>query len=221
VAFDFPASPIEGQSYVPAGGPAYSFKSGVWMASAIAVPSPVGSIIYVPAMSPPDNYLRINGALLSRTAYAALWNYANLSGNIVADALWSGAHQGAFSFGDGSTNFRLPDDRGVFIRSWDDSRGIDFGRDLGGWQADAYLNHTHTAQALPTHDHTTTTSSTYASGPSAINQANVTSTAQRTGTATKSTSLDTAGTPVINASTTGGAETRPHNNARLACIRYQ
>jgi phage-related tail fiber protein len=39
-----------------------------------------------------------------------------------------------FSSGNGTTNFRLPDLRGEFIRGWDKGRGIDSGRAIGTWQ---------------------------------------------------------------------------------------
>ncbi|MDE9448179.1 tail fiber protein, partial [Xenorhabdus bovienii] len=37
-------------------------------------------------------------------------------------------------------NGRTPDLRGEFIRGWDDSRGIDPGRECGTWQGDAIRN---------------------------------------------------------------------------------
>jgi hypothetical protein len=39
-----------------------------------------------------------------------------------------------FGAGDGSTTFRLPDFRGEFIRGWDDTRGVDPGRQFGSVQ---------------------------------------------------------------------------------------
>lgn len=102
----------------------------------------VGSIIYAPATSAPSGYLKANGALVSRTTYAALWAYAQGSGNLAAsDGAWVA---GQFSPGDGSTTFRIPDLRGEFIRGWDDGRGVDSGRDVGTAQADALKAHTHT-----------------------------------------------------------------------------
>lgn len=79
------------------------------------------------ASAVPPGWRTRNGALLSRTTYAAL--YAAL-----------GTTYGA---GDGATTFALPDDRGYFDRGWDDGRGIDSGRVFGSYQADQNRAHTH------------------------------------------------------------------------------
>lgn len=112
-------------------------------ATVAATPSvPVGATIYVPGNAAPAGYLKKNGALLSRTTYAALYAYAVASGNMAAnDGAWTA---GEFSPGDGSTTFRIPDGRGEFIRGWDDGRGIDAGRAIGTSQADDLKSHTHT-----------------------------------------------------------------------------
>lgn len=75
----------------------------------------------------PDGWLKLNGQVVSRTTYAALF------------ALLGTTH-GA---GDGSTTFQLPDYRGEFLRGWDDERGVDSGRALGTFQADMFKSHTH------------------------------------------------------------------------------
>ena len=42
------------------------------------------------------------------------------------------------TFGSGrTTTFALPDLRGLFIRGWDNGRGIDVGRTFGSYQEDA------------------------------------------------------------------------------------
>jgi len=73
-------------------------------------------------------FLKANGAVVSRTSYAAL--FAEI-GTI-------------YGVGDGSTTFNLPDSRGEFLRGWDDARGVDAGRALGSWQVDQNLQHVHT-----------------------------------------------------------------------------
>lgn len=103
---------------------------------------PVGATIYVPGSAAPAGYVKKNGALLSRTTYAALYAYAVASGNMAAnDGAWTA---GQFSPGDGSTTFRIPDGRGEFVRGWDDGRGVDSGRTIGSFQADELKSHTHT-----------------------------------------------------------------------------
>ena len=72
----------------------------------------------------PTGWLKANGAVLSRTVYAAL--FAAI-----------GTRYGA---GDGHSTFNLPDLRGEFPRFWDDGRGVDAGRGLGTWQNDAIRN---------------------------------------------------------------------------------
>lgn len=91
------------------------------MISGTAPPSgyeTVGMVSFFPRSTPPTNWLRCNGAAISRAAYA------NLFGVIGT----------LFGPGDGATTFNLPDLRGEFIRSLDDGRGIDPNRTLGSWQ---------------------------------------------------------------------------------------
>ena len=56
---------------------------------------------------------------------------------LISDSEWNNNNQGKFSYGDGSSNFRIPDFRGKFIRSLDSGAGIDGGRILGSYQMDA------------------------------------------------------------------------------------
>lgn len=51
----------------------------------------------------------------------------------------------AFGAGNGSTTFNIPDYRGVTLRGLDDGRGLDPGRAMGSYQADAFQTHTHQA----------------------------------------------------------------------------
>jgi hypothetical protein len=86
-----------------------------------------GDIKFNAGSATPAGWLLANGAAVSRTTYAAL--FAAI-----------GAIYGA---GDGSTTFNLPDGRGLAIRGLDNGRGIDPGRALGSYQADAIAAHTH------------------------------------------------------------------------------
>lgn len=78
----------------------------------------------------PAGFLKCNGAVISRTAYAVLFAAIGIR----------------FGAGDGSTTFNLPDLRGEFVRGWDDSRGVDSGRTLGSTQGDAFQGHTHSTE---------------------------------------------------------------------------
>ncbi|NJL06853.1 MAG: hypothetical protein HC900_00255 [Methylacidiphilales bacterium] len=151
----------------------------------------IGETFYMTGTAAPAGSLKKNGALISRTTYANLWAYAQASGRVVADAGWLAGDYGAFSSGDGSTTFRLPDDRGLFIRCWDDGRGIDAGRAILSYQADALKEHSHPYQNNAAGFPTT-------AGP---------------GSAAVSLGLGNTGL-------TGGTETRPKNIALLACIKY-
>ena len=89
---------------------------------------PAGFMTYWPATTPPNGWLERNGAAVSRTTYSALFSVI-------------GTLYGA---GNGSTTFNLPDDRGIFCRAWDNSKGLDPGRVFGSYQEDAIQTHTHT-----------------------------------------------------------------------------
>lgn len=88
---------------------------------------PAGCIIYTAAQNAPAGTLKANGAIVSRTTYAALFNEI-------------GTFYGA---GDGTTTFQLPALGGLFIRSLDDGAGIDVGRARGSVQLDALQGHAH------------------------------------------------------------------------------
>lgn len=76
----------------------------------------------------PAGWLKCNGAAISRTLYAALFNEIGTT----------------YGIGDGNSTFNLPDMRGEFLRGLDDGRGVDSGRTLGSAQTDDFKSHTHT-----------------------------------------------------------------------------
>lgn len=86
---------------------------------------PAGFYGYSAGSSVPAGWLIANGAVVSRTTYAALF----------------GAIGTAYNTGNElSTQFRLPDLRGTFLRGLDLGRGLDSGRTLGTYQSDALQN---------------------------------------------------------------------------------
>ena len=91
------------------------------------VSAPAGSIIYYAGNTAPSEYIKANGAAISRTTYADLFSAIGTT----------------FGAGDGSTTFLVPDLRGEFLRGWDDSRGVDSGRSFGSYQADDFKAHVH------------------------------------------------------------------------------
>ena len=162
--------------------------------------TPAGTIITFASSTAPTGYLKANGALLSRSTYAALFAAIGTT----------------FGIGDGSTTFALPDLRGYFPRGWDDGRGIDASRVFGSNQDDAYLNHSHTASetSAGAHTHNIAVNNSglypgyYASSNSNITPLTTSSAGAHTHTVTVATS------------TTGTTETRPKNIALLYCIKY-
>ena len=81
--------------------------------------APAGKVDFFAMSSAPSGWLKANGAAVSRTVYADLFEAIGTS----------------WGEGDGSTTFNLPDLRGEFIRGWDDGRGVDSGRSFGSQQS--------------------------------------------------------------------------------------
>lgn len=135
-----------------------------------------GDIKYTARSAAPDRWLKANGAAVSRTAYAELFAAIGTT----------------YGAGDGFNTFNLPDLRGEFLRGWDDGRGVDGGRVLGSWQADAFKSHSHPIQM-------------YESGDRFGNRP-----------------ADASGftNQVAHTDSVGGPETRPRNVALLTCIKY-
>lgn len=111
----------------------------------------VGMISAFATLTAPLGFLKLNGQLVSRTTYANLFAFASGVG-LVSEATWNAGYYGLFSVGDGSTNFRLPDMRGEWMRGLDEGRGIDPGRTLGLFQAQQLIQHAH-GVSDPTHAH--------------------------------------------------------------------
>lgn len=113
---------------------------------------PVGMCVpFIGGTSAPG-WIKANGALLSRTTYPTLFAYASAQG-LVSEAQWTADSSGRFSVGDGSTTFRIPDTRGIFIRGLDESRGLDASRAIGTFQDQANAPHVHGVND-PSHTHT-------------------------------------------------------------------
>lgn len=107
--------------------------------------SPLGRVNFDTAIDAAEGgYLIANGTLLNRTDYPWLWDYAQKSGLLVEESAKTG-YEGCFTKGDGATTFRIPDLRAMFLRAFDNGRGIDTGRVIGTYQEDSFKAHTHTA----------------------------------------------------------------------------
>jgi len=183
----------------------------------------VGLIGTFAMATPPDGWLRANGAAVSRTVYATL--FAKI-----------GTLYGA---GDGVNTFNLPDPRGKFIRPLDDGRGIDTGRTLGSDQADETRSHTHGASSEASGLHLHGASTDFqgahrhnapgtpgigqgASGPDTVQQSGGSSVTSLSDDHNHNVTIVADGDHIhtITVNATGGNETRPRNIAFLACVKY-
>ena len=165
---------------------------------------PTGSVHMMATTTVPSGYLKCNGAAVSRTTYADLF------------AIIGTAH-GA---GDGSSTFELPDLRGEFVRGWDDSRGVDSGRNFGSAQSDQNKQHNHSASATssvsdPGHFHNVPYSNSD-SGDGVIEESGTGfSGVEPTNSATTGISVSTS----VSIGNSGGNEARPRNIAMMYVIK--
>lgn len=168
------------------------------MLAASAVP--VGAIVAFAAANAPAGWLIANGAQLSRTTFPALWAHAQASGAIVSDATWLAGRPGAWSTGDGSTTFRIPDMRGLFLRafhfgsgSYDDNTGTS----IGQYRDSRNKSHAHSGMVLPSGSNTSSAGSgTVEEGAGAPNYA------------LETMSLD------------GGVDAYPRHVSTVFCVKY-
>lgn len=169
---------------------------------------PPGAIQFFARNTAPTGWLKANGANISRSAYAILFNAVGTT----------------FGSGDGSTTFTLPDMRGEFPRGWDDGRGIDSGRGFGTAQSHLLKNHQH--PSMPTSGGTPIGVTFYSPHPGggAVNLANTDQNSRNPYSDTASWNTGNpgtiGGTGVFSADSGAGSETRPRNIALLACIKY-
>ena len=155
---------------------------------------PAGAIMMFAGPTPPIGWLKANGAIISRSVYADLFNAI-------------GVYWGA---GDGSTTFQLPDLRGEFLRCWDDARGADAGRALGTFQDYDW-------KTLYLKDAGQNSASNYVH--SAISIKRLTEMGVNDGTVNLFTGYWSNNSAHING-WWGSEEVRPRNRSVLACIKY-
>jgi hypothetical protein len=99
------------------------------------------------------NALALKGQLVSRASYPRLFRFVQslTQGQEKTDEFtWNNGgllYRGLFTEGDGVSNFRLPDERGMFERMLDLGRGVDMDRVHnfpGGYEEDQVKAHNHT-----------------------------------------------------------------------------
>ena len=88
---------------------------------------PIGSIIPWSSQVIPNGWIECNGQYLNRIDFPELFDKIGEQ----------------YNAGDGVETFGIPDLRGEFIRGWDNSRGVDYGRQFATFQADELRSHTH------------------------------------------------------------------------------
>ncbi|MBU3823467.1 MAG: phage tail protein [Candidatus Oceanisphaera merdipullorum] len=116
-------------SYDDSEGGATKYATGKAVADAYNAlrKSLIGSVVQFSMLTPPNGWLKANGAAISRTAYADLFAVIGTT----------------YGVGDGTTTFNVPDARGLFPRNLDDGRGVDIGRKMGSEQGDTVQSHNH------------------------------------------------------------------------------
>jgi len=159
--------------------------------------APAGIIAPFAGTSAPTGWLACEGQTVSRTTYATLF----------------AAIGTAWGAGDGSTTFRLPDLRGMFLRgtgtnATGSSSGA-VGPAVGVYAADTYLNHNHTATDSG-HTHSTIGFATPGLDPGGTTYGTV------SGSATSGFGYASI---TVATSTTGGTETKPKNYGILYIIK--
>lgn len=165
----------------------------------------VGMVAHFPTTSAPAGWLRANGASVSRTVYADLFNRI-----------------GTLFGSDSPSTFKLPDLRAEFIRGWDDGRGQDAGRALGSWAASQNLLHDHDAEIKPggEHDHEFEIPRDLGQRQDDISNDAFLGDEIEEGTAVIRTSRAPNHTHGVSVKPSGGNESRPRSIALLACIKY-
>lgn len=175
----------------PRGSTVFVYSDGTNVGYAASFVQP-GTLIPYAGTSAPTGFLSCDGSAISRSTYSALY--------LAIGTTWGS--------GNGTTTFNLPDLRGSFLRG--SGAGLNPSpRTVGSYEADAYLNHTHTITD-PGHVHTVPF---YNSG-----QGTPFSGSAITAGSSSSTTLANTGI-TVNTSTTGDTETRPKNYAALYCIK--
>jgi microcystin-dependent protein len=158
---------------------------------------PTGTVVPYAANSAPSGWVICDGSLYGRTALDPS-PQVNLFGVIGT----------TYGIGDGLTTFAIPDLRGMFVRGFDNGRGIDPLRVFGTQQADSFKSHNHSGNTglfNATHTHSF-------SGTTGTDSPDHTHSYTKLGTgfvlSGSNTGSDAAARNTAAAATTGGASTR-------------
>lgn len=163
----------------------------------------VGEVAFFARSSPPNGWLKANGAAVSRTTYADLFAAIGTT----------------FGAGDGRTTFNLPDFRGEFVRGLDDGRNIDNGRRLGTAQSDAIRNITGSIGVRGAYGKGGNQHDTVIVQHNGVFTTSMGGSWDSIGQLSGSSKITTV-TIDASRSVPTAAENRPRNIALLACIKY-
>ena len=178
--------------------------TGVSLVESGALPFLVGQVCFFAMGTPPDGFIKCNGAAVSRTTFSALFNAIGTT----------------FGAGDGSTTFNLPDLRGEFPRGWDDGRGVDSGRSFGTAQLDQMQRITGGTELISSGSGEGFVRSPRGAISPKSEQLISANVSAAGGTRARGFDLDSANSPDARASDTTDGETRSRNVALLACIKF-
>lgn len=188
------------------------------------------------------------GQIVNRDDYPRLWALVSAAGSplLIPDGTWTSSSdfRGHFSDGNGTTTFRLPDDRGLFDRALDLGANVDadrvasgVGASPGSYEADVFKTHTHGINQTPhnhgitdpQHHHQTLNSlsdtSTSDSGPG-DRVATGNDTVEPSGSLSSQTAPASTNITINNAvigisnQNSGGSETRPVNVGKYPLLVY-
>jgi len=200
-----PADGSNGQMLQTNGSGALSFTSvqGV----------PTGCVFCMAVATVPSGYLECDGTAVSRTTYAALF-----------------AVIGTQYGNPNSTQFRVPDLRGEFVRGFDNNRNIDSGRSIGSSQGSQNASHNHSASASssssvtdPGHFHNLLYDNGSFGGSSGAVTPRGSSTPSNPGInnriSTKTTGISVSTSTSVSLGNQGGNESRPRNVAMMYIIK--
>lgn len=112
------ASPVNGQlRYNSDNNEFEGYINGSW--GGIGGGTPLFTVLWWPSRTAiPAGYVPADGQLLTRTTYSAAWDRVNVGDvPLVSDATWlaNSTNRGAYSSGNGTTTFRIPDLNGKAV----------------------------------------------------------------------------------------------------------
>lgn len=160
---------------------------------------PVGMIAPFAMPIAPNGWLACDGAAVSRNSYAKLFAAIGTS--------WGA--------GDGHSTFNVPDFRGMFLRGFDNGRGIDSGRNFASYQDSDNKSHSHSAYCSEAgaHSHNYTVLDFAYPGPNGTNSWSWFK------WATKRTDMDGNHSHTISIESSGVGESRPVNMSIFYAIK--